>query len=140
VREEESVKKLLLAAVALAALVGTAKAQVVEAPPGGWTTSYKCVIANELCFILRVGAGGLSATQRIDQVNERLAYILGYERLTPGNTFIVEADGRVFIFVGRSLLVEVTPEDAQANGTTPLTLAEFWTANLQRALPQARPV
>lgn len=132
-------KKLVLAAVAVAALAGVAKAQVVEPPAGGWTTSYKCVIANELCFVLRVDAGGLTATQRIDQVNDRLAYILGYERLAPGNIYVQQSKGRVFIYVGRSVLVEVTPDDAKANGTTPQTLASFWLANLQRALPQARP-
>ena len=55
------------------------------APAGAFTMTQKCVIANELCFVSRVGAGGMTAEQRIDRVNERLAYILGYENLRPGN-------------------------------------------------------
>src|SRR6266699_2753727 len=58
---------------------------VALSPAGAFTMTQKCVIANELCFVSRASAGGFTPEQRIDRVNERLAYILGYENLRPGN-------------------------------------------------------
>ncbi len=131
-------KKFLTGLAALALATSAATAQV-EPPPGGYTMQYKCVVANELCFVVRVGAGGLDATQRVDRLNERLAYILGYERLAPGNIYIRNVNGSPTIYVGRSELFTVTNADAEANGTTPAALAQNWLANLRHALPQARP-
>lgn len=130
--------RLFLGLAALALAASAALAQV-SPPPGGYTIQNKCVVANELCFVVRVGAGGLDATQRVDKLNERLAYILGYERLAPGNIYIRTVNGAPTIYVGRSELFTVTVADAEANGTTPAALAQNWLANLRRALPQARP-
>ena len=127
-------KKILMGIAIVALCLTTAKAQGTQ-----FTTAYKCIIANEQCFIVRVGAGGLSATQRVDRLNERLAYILGYERLAPGNIYIKTEKGLPVIYVGRSVLFEVTAADGEANGVKPETLAEAWLANLRHALPQARP-
>jgi len=112
------------------------------APAGAFDMTQKCVIANQLCFVSRVSAGGMTAQQRIDRVNERLAYILGYENLRPGNIRMVSMpNGGVAIRVGRSLLTTVTRADAQANGArNPSTLARVWVRNLRQALPQARPM
>ena len=131
-------KKLLLGLAALA-LAGTAAKAQPAPPPGGYTTSYKCIIANELCFIVRVGAGGLAPTERVDKLNERLAYILGYERLSPGNIYIQTRNGAPTIYVGRSELFTITSADAEANGASPMALAQMWLANLRHAMPQARP-
>ncbi|HEY3268998.1 MAG TPA: hypothetical protein VGM37_18960 [Armatimonadota bacterium] len=132
-------KKILMAAAALALMGVSVRAQDAVPPPGGYTTSYKCIIANELCFIVRVGSGGQSATQRVDRLNERLAYIIGYERLAPGNIYIRNVKGMPTIMVGRSELFTVTPEDARAVGATPQTVARIWLANLRHAMPQSRP-
>lgn len=113
------------------------------APAGAFTMTQKCVIANELCFVARVGAGGMTAEQRIDRVNERLAYILGYENLRPNNIRMVSmpGGGGVEIRVGRSLLTTVTRADARANGArNPRTLGNIWLRNLRDALPEARPM
>ena len=112
------------------------------APAGAFDMTQKCVIANELCFVSRVGAGGMTAQQRIDRVNERLAYILGYENLRPNNIRMVSmANGNTSINVGRSMLVTVTRADARANGArNPRTLARVWLRNLRDAMPSARPM
>src|SRR3989442_10435464 len=93
-------------------------------PAGAFTMTQKCVIANELCFVARASAGGFTPEQRIDRVNERLAYILGYENLRPGNIRMAGMPGgSVEIRVGRSLLTTVTRADARANGArNPATL------------------
>src|SRR5260221_5342735 len=78
-------------------------------PAGAFTMTQKCVIANELCFVTRASAGGISPEQRLNRVNERLAYILGYENLRPNNIRMVAmANGAQEIRVGKSLLVTVT--------------------------------
>ena len=130
-------KKLMLP---LAAAVGLSLLGV--APAGAFTMTQKCVIANQLCFVSRVGAGGMTAEQRIDRVNERLAYILGYEDLRPRNIRLVSMRGNaVAIRVGHSMLVTVTRADARANGArNPRTLARVWLRNLRDACPQARPL
>ena len=109
---------------------------------GAFTMTQKCVIANELCFVSRAPAGGFTPEQRIDRVNERLAYILGYENLRPGNIRMAAMPGGgVEIRVGRSLLNTVTRADARANGArNPATLGRIWLRNLRAALPEARPL
>jgi hypothetical protein len=110
-------------------------------PAGAFTMTQKCVIANELCFVSRAGVGGMSPEQRIDRVNERLAYILGYENLRPNHIRMVSVGPDVEIRVGRSLLVTVTRADARANGARRTeTLARVWLRNLRDAMPQARPL
>jgi hypothetical protein len=109
-------------------------------PASAFTMSQRCVIANEDCFVMRVPAAGMTAEQRLDRVNERLAYILGYESLRP-NTIRLRPEGdAIRIMVGKSLLTTVTPADARANGTRNVRgLAQVWLRNLRDALPQARP-
>jgi hypothetical protein len=133
----EKMKRLMLPLGAAIVL-----SMVGMAPAGAFTMTQKCVIANELCFVARVGAGGMTAEQRIDRVNERLAYILGYENLRPNNIRMVSTGaGGVEIRVGRSLLTTVTRADARANGArNPRTLGNIWLRNLRDAMPQARPM
>src|SRR5437879_5307576 len=92
-----------------------------------YTMAQRCGIANEDCFIMRASAAGMSPEQRLDRVNERLAYILGYENLRPGNIRVVDRGRESDILVGRSLLTTVTPQDARANGTRNVRgLARVW--------------
>ncbi len=92
---------------------------VALSPASAFTMTQKCVIANELCFVSRASAGGFNPEQRIDRVNERLAYILRYENLRPGNIRMVAMGPDVQIRVGRSLLVTVTPADARGAPLAP---------------------
>jgi hypothetical protein len=132
----ENMKKLVLPLGAAIAL-----SMFALSPAGAFTMTQKCVIANELCFVSRASAAGFTPEQRIDRVNERLAYILGYENLRPGNIRMVSVGPDVQIRVGRSLLVTVTRADARANGARrPESLARIWLRNLRDAMPQARPL
>jgi hypothetical protein len=101
----------------------------------------RCVIANEDCFIMRASSGGMTPERRLDRVNERLAYILGYENLRSSNIRLAQNGDSFDIVVGRSLLTTVTPADARANGTRNVRgLAGVWLRNLRHAMPQARPL
>src|SRR2546423_1815300 len=73
-------RKLLGAPARLFGLPAIAHAQTIDTRPASeFTTAQKCIIANEVCFMMRAGVTGQSPEQRIDRVNEQLAYILGYE-------------------------------------------------------------
>lgn len=122
---------MVLAAVIVAAFASYA---------GAFTMSEKVVVSNQLIAIARVPAGGMSADQRINAVNERLAYILGYEPLAPKDiTAVSYCDGSRGIMVGNRLLITVTAADAQANNTTIAKLTRVWLTRAREALPQARP-
>ena len=105
-------RPLVWGAVLVVSMVGVA-------PAGAFTMAQKCVIAGVDCFPMRAGAGRLTPERRIDQVNDRLARILGYESLRPENIRTKPmSGGEVEIWVGRSLLATVTRADARANGTS----------------------
>lgn len=106
---------------------------------GAFTTSEKVISANDLIAIARVPAGGMTADQRIDRVNERLAYIYGYEPLDPGHIRAVKFGNDRIIKVGRSTLITVTARDAKANNTTVAGLTNVWLRAARAAIPQARP-
>jgi hypothetical protein len=131
---EEHMKKTVwvLAASLLPLLAGS--------PASAFTMAQRCVIAYRDCFVMRAPAGGMTPEQRLDRVNERLAYILGYESLRPSSIRTVPQGSAVEIRVGKSLLTTVTPADARANGTrNVMGLAQVWLRNLRAALPEARP-
>lgn len=104
-----------------------------------FTMSEKVVVADQLIAIARVPAGGFSADQRIDQVNQRLAYILGYNALNPRNIQAVRMGDERAIMVGKQLLFTVTRQDAKANNTTVANLTSVWLKAARLALPESRP-
>jgi hypothetical protein len=105
-----------------------------------FTTSEKVVVANDLIAVARVPAGGMTADQRIGTVNDRLAYIIGYEPLKPSAIRISQCNGQTVIIVGRTTLITVTREDAQANHTTINKLAQEWLKTARVAIPESRPI
>lgn len=127
-------KRLVVTAVVAAVIVA-----LCASFAGAFNMTQKVVVANELIAVARVGAGDLTAQERIDRVNERLAYILGYEPLDPGSIYAVtRGDSRV-IMVGKSTLITVTPADARANNMSVSKLTSIWLRNAREAIPQARP-
>ncbi len=125
----------ILIAILAATIVVTALASTA----GAFTTSEKVIVANQLVAIARVPAGGFTADQRIDRVNERLAYILGYEPLHPRNIYLVRRGTDRIIMVGNRPLLTVTRRDARANGTTVDRLSRYWLQRAREVIPQARP-
>ena len=110
--------------------------EIGEPKPAAKVEIYKNLLELQSDFV-----GRLAAMFGLDRVNERLAYILGYENLRPGNIRLAQKGDSFDILVGRSLLTTVTPADARANGTRNVRgLAGVWLRRLQHALPQARPL
>jgi hypothetical protein len=104
-----------------------------------FTTSEKVIVANRIIAIARTPAGGYTADQRIGHINDRLAYILGYEPLAPRDIRAVPVGDSYAIMVGNRLLLTVTPADARANNTTLRSLTRVWLRYAREAIPQARP-
>ena len=123
----------------VALLIVTMAAVVIASAASAFTMSEKVVVANSLVAIARAPAGGMTADERIDRENERLAYILGYERLDPASIRLGTCNGERVISVGNTTLITVTAADARANGTTVEGLAQRWLARARAAIPQARP-
>ncbi len=121
------------------AVVATALVALLASFAGAFTMSEKVVVANELIAVARVGYGDMTAQDRINQVNERLAYILGYEPLNAGSIKAVREGDSMVIMVGRSALITVTPGDARANSMSVSKLTSIWLRNAREALPMARP-
>lgn len=121
------------------AVVATMMAGLFASLAGAFTMSEKVVVANELIAVARVGANGMSAQERINQVNERLAYILGYEPLDAASIKAVRDGDSMVIMVGESALITVTPADARANSISVSELTGIWLQNARKALPLARP-
>lgn len=127
-------KRLVVTAVVATVMIGA-----FASFAGAFTMSEKVVVANELIAIARVPAGGLTPQERIDRVNERLAYILGFEPLDPGSIYAVRYGGSRIIMVGDTQLITVTQADASANNMSVPELTNLWLSNAREALPQARP-
>lgn len=106
---------------------------------GAFTMMEKVVVANDLVAIARVPAGGFSAQERIDQVNDRLAYIYGYEPLNPESIRAVVSGPNRVIMVGNTPLITVTQRDAEANNSTVVGLTRVWVQQARETLPLARP-
>lgn len=127
-------KRVLLTALAGLIILGAFASSM-----SAFTMAEKVVVANELIAVARVPAGGFSAQERIDRVNDRLAYALGFEPLHPGAIYSVSTRGGNVIMIGKTPLITVTTADARANGTTPDALTRVWLRNAREALPWARP-
>ncbi len=127
---------LLLVPVAAAAALSVTPGQAAPVP-----VTRRCVVANRDCFIVRAGFRRLSPEARVNRLNDRLAYILGNENLSPQNVHVVQRREFGDIYVGRSHLFTATPEDAAASdrGGSTLDVANRWAAQLRKVLPEARP-
>jgi len=106
---------------------------------GAFTMDQKVVVSDRLIAVARVPAGGFTATDRIGKVNDRLAYILGFEPLAPRYIRAERAGSDMAIMVGNRLLMTVTQSDARANHTTVAGLTSVWLRAARAAIPQARP-
>jgi hypothetical protein len=131
------VLKRLLVAVGLLLAIQAFTASITNAQ--AFSMARKAIVADRLMFIPRVSAGGISAQKRANHVNDRIASIIGTERLSRNNIYLARHGNSYGIMVGRSLLYTVTPRDARANHTTTDRLAKRWLNNVRAALPQSRP-
>ena len=94
-------------------------------------------VGGEHILTVRFPAAGMSIKQRADAITERLVTILSNPNLKPEDIVAVPlGDGEAEIMVKGKLLVTVDKQTAHFNTTTPLALAQSWTAHLRKVLPQ----
>ena len=119
-----------LAATLAAAVAAPALGQGPEAVSSG----------DILILRLRVPAAGMSPAERMVVLYERLGAILRDATIKPEDIEVVMKGNDVLIMAGKHLFVTVTPEDAAANMTTPVQLANTWASNLRLAWQTSRPL
>jgi hypothetical protein len=95
--------------------------------------------------ILRVtqSIGATTPIMRTETFDARTVEILSRVQAPPlrlADIRVVSRSDRVFIIVGRYMLLEVMPEDARAQHTTRAALAEKWALSVRRVLPQVSPM
>jgi len=135
--------------------LGMALVLLVAAVPlvfGLWQPAYgdpnDLVVGGVVWGRITQSAGGYSAAQRIIYVRKRVTNIYSNTTFKAARNLFVNA-GRLGsdspISVGSLgggqpyLVVTVTPQDAQANGTTVHQLASHWATNLTRGLNKEMP-
>ena len=83
-----------------------------------------------------------TATQRADDVYDRLRNILNNPRFK-GSDILVKplGDYGAKIVANGQLIVPIGAQEAEANGSTPMKLAEEWATHLRKVMPKlnARP-
>ena len=83
-----------------------------------------------------------TANQRADDVYDRLRYILNNPRFKGSDIKVKPlGDYGAKIVANGQLIVPIGAQEAQANGSTPMKLAEDWASHLRKVMPKlnARP-
>lgn len=127
--------RAVLAILALM-LVWTA---VTYAQPTGGSTANAIIVCNQVALRIRVPAQGMTVQQRVADIYRRIVLAWSREQITAGRVTLQQAGGTWSIYAGRTLIITVTQEDAQANGTTTTALAQTWHAKLRELLPRCKP-
>ena len=99
-----------------------------------FTMNQKVVVMSQLIAVARTGAGGISADERIDQINGRLTTLLPYDGAVR-SIHLGQVNGETAILVGNNILMTVTSRDAAANGVSVRQLGRQWLRNARLALP-----
>jgi hypothetical protein len=125
--------RVAASAAALSALLYVASAGAAIKVPTN-TVTY----SGQILMRIRTGAGGYTAEQRAEAVQDRLQAILSTENLSPDD--IVVKQSRPYqdanIYVRDRLLITVDRKLAQANGNNdPGALAAQWAARMRAILP-----
>ncbi len=94
-------------------------------------------VNGEFLFELRAGVGSLSAEERAEIVNRRLAEILA-SPLARTQAVVQQTDLGWMVTVGGRPVVAVTEADARAAGKTQQALAEEWAEAVEHGLDAAR--
>ncbi|MFQ6133004.1 MAG: hypothetical protein ACE5R4_13265 [Armatimonadota bacterium] len=97
------------------------------------------VIGGKVPIRIRAATPEFTVEQRVLIVRRRVVEVISHEDSYHPNVRIVIEKGTPAIYVGKHLLITVHQNDAKANGTTPVRLAQRWAGNLKEALPLATP-
>ena len=89
-------------------------------------------------FRLTATANGNTPIMRTEQCDARATEIFSRAQAPALRSSDIKVMGNKIV-VRRYLLLEVTPADAKAEGTTPAALAAKWASSTRKYLPQVQP-
>lgn len=96
-------------------------------------------VGGEMLIRLRVGIGDMSLDERASRLDERIVEILSLRNLKDSDIVMYHKGDKYEIRVRGTLLVVVTPEDADATKMSLKKLAEQWTNTFKKKLPRLNP-
>jgi hypothetical protein len=95
------------------------------------------VLANKVVARIKTGGDYGSVAARGAKVNQRLVEALSYEDCVNPKMTVAKANGRWTISLGKTMLLQVYPDDTAGTGLTEKALAGQWKAALAAQLPLA---
>lgn len=107
-----------------------ARERVVAGLPQG-----EVVVGSQVVLRIRAAAGGLTATQRAQQVAQRLqAYLQSREQVAASDFRAAQVNGEWAVLAGDTILITADTYQAALNRTTPQRLAGVWRDNIAEAV------
>jgi hypothetical protein len=120
------------------ALLGTAVSVWAQAPPV--TDPHDVSVGGVWVCRITEPALGLSADERVVQMNKQITEALSTPKFRRGATIAVRADGpNARIFMEHLTIVTVTPADTTGTTVKPMELARQWAQRLARGMSKALP-
>lgn len=95
-------------------------------------------LTNFLLLRIRCAAGGCSAVQRADAIQQRANDLLALGKGIPKVT-VKKSGADANIYTNKTLFMTVTAADGKTAKTTSVKLANIWAQRLRTILPQATP-
>lgn len=97
------------------------------------------VVANKV--VARIVAPGEfgSVSRRAAKIDQRIAQAISVEDVGSPKMSVRQASGVPTIFIGKTMLMRVYPEDAKRYNVSPAQIAKQWAGNLARQFPLAEP-
>jgi hypothetical protein len=125
--------KRLIAIAAVTIVLATLACSIARCEGSG-----EVYLGGFLLLRIRCAAGGYTVDQRVSALQMRANDLLELGKRTSAVT-VKRSGADACIYADRTLFLTVTSADAQANGTTPESLANTWAQRLRTILPQATP-
>ena len=125
-------------AVLALALLGTAASAWAQAPP--IADPHDVSVGGVWVCRITEPALGLSADERVVQMNKQITEALSTPQFRRGATIAVRADGpNARILMERLIIVTVTPADTKGTTVKTMELARQWAQRLARGMSKALP-
>ncbi|MCD6352183.1 MAG: hypothetical protein J7M26_08690 [Armatimonadetes bacterium] len=92
-----------------------------------------------VCHLADPGTYG-SVTARAAAVDQRIAQAISVENVGEPKMLVAKKNGLWSVYIGKTYLVSVYPQDAKQAGVSAKKLAWQWASNFKRIFPDAEPV
>ncbi len=121
--------RIPLIALIVLTLGSTARGQCTE----------NIVVANSVVARISCAGEHASVVERAAKIDQRIVQAISTENVGKPAMSIATSGGHPAIYIGKSFLLKVYPEDAAAYKCPPAQLAKQWSDNFTRLFPLAQP-